>query len=501
LIIGPNAKTAAYHGGGSASLAAYYAVTPYDGISAQLTTPPSYTVGCYAHKELPLIGLLLKTDKGEPGVVFRAYNEPPSASTRTLADEIFLTKTELLLMDYYCDNLKDKLWYADIEGDLTAEEDCDFEFGLGVYGSAKLFIDGKLVIDNETKQTKGTLFFSCGTVEEKAIVPLKKNQTYHIKVEFASAPSSKLDQGSNVLFGGGAVRIGGAKVINDEDEISNAVKLAKEADQVIICAGLNADWESEGTDRESLALPGFMNSLIKQVTSANPSTVVVIQSGTPVSMPFLSTTPALLHAWYGGNETGNAIADIIFGNVNPSAKLPLSFPKRIQDNPAFLSFRSERGRAIYGEDVYVGYRWYEALELPVLFPFGHGLSYTSFSFSDLKVEKGEKNLSVKVKIKNTGSLAGAEVVQVYVSQKNPSIKRPPKELKGFSKAWLEKGEEKVVEVDIEVKYAASFWDEVRNAWIVEKDVYEVIVGGSSEEGIGEVRDSFEIAQTSWWNGV
>jgi len=253
-----------------------------------------------------------------------------------------------------------------------------------------------------------------------------------------------------------------------------------------------------------------MNSLITQVTSANPSTVVVIQSGTPVSMPFLSTTPALLHAWYGGNETGNAIADIIFGNVNPSAKLPLSFPKRIQDNPAFLSFRSERGRAIYGEDVYVGYRWYEALELPVLFPFGHGLSYTSFSFSDLKVEKGEKNLSVKVKIENTGSLAGAEVVQVYVSQKNPSIKRPPKELKGFSKAWLDKGEEKVVEVNIEVKYAVSFWDEVRNAWIseflfasypsefaaktnsmiVEKDVYEVIVGGSSEEGIGEVHDSF-----------
>jgi len=239
LILGPNAKVATYHGGGSASLAAYYTVTPFDGISAQLTAPPDYTVGCYAHKELPLLGLQLKTEKGDTGVIFRAYNDPPSVRDRKIADEIHLTTTALLMMDYSCANLKSDLWYADIEGFYTAEEDGDLELGLGVYGSANLFVDDKLLIDNTTKQTKGTLFFSCGTVEEREILPVKKGQTYHFKVEFISSPSSKLDQGSNVLFGNGAVRLGGAKVIDADEEVKHAAALAKDADQVIICAGLN----------------------------------------------------------------------------------------------------------------------------------------------------------------------------------------------------------------------------------------------------------------------
>ena len=154
------------------------------------------------------------------------------------------------------------------------------------------------------------------------------------------------------------------------------------------------------------------------------------------------------HQWYGGNETGNAIADILFGAVNPSAKLPLSFPIRLQDNPAFLNYRTERGRTLYGEDVYIGYLWYEQLDLPVLFPFGHGLSYTSFKFLDLTVSKSDKEIKVSIKVTNTGDREGAEVVQVYVAQKNPSIRRPRKELKGFKKVFLEKGESKVVEVSM-----------------------------------------------------
>ncbi|KAF4625175.1 hypothetical protein G7Y89_g12995 [Cudoniella acicularis] len=499
LILGPNAKYAAYHGGGSAALAAYYAVTPFEGISAQLTSIPEYTVGCYAHKELPLIGEILKTDKGETGFMFRAYNDPPSVKDRKPVDELHLTKTELLMMDYQCDKLKDPLWFADIEGFYTAEEDCNFEMGVGVYGTAELYVDGKLLIDNASKQTKGTLFFSCGTIEEKGVLPVKKGQTYHIKVEFASSPACKLDAGSNVLFGNGAVRIGGAKVIDAEEEIKHAAALAKDADQVIICAGLNADWEGEGNDRDNMDLPGHMNALISAVAAANPSTVVVMQSGTPVAMPWISSVKAMIHAWYGGNETGNAIADILFGNVNPSAKLPLTFPVRLQDNPAFLSYRTERGRTLYSEDIYVGYRWYEMLDLPPLFHFGHGLSYTTFEFSDLKISKTEKDLKISVKVTNTGELAGAEVVQVYVAQKNPSIKRAKKELKGFKKVFLEKGESKTVEMPIEVKYATSFWDEVRDAWIIEKDEYEVLVGSTSETIA--LKGSFSVEKTNWWNGL
>jgi beta-glucosidase len=253
-----------------------------------------------------------------------------------------------------------------------------------------------------------------------------------------------------------------------------------------------------------------MDALITAVSVANPCTVVCIQSGTPIGMPWLSSVNGLIQAWYGGNETGNAIADILFGNINPSAKLPLSFPVRIQDNPAFLNYRTERGRTLYGEDVYVGYRWYEMLDLPVNFAFGHGLSYTSFEFSDLivKIEKGdaadkgkgkEKDiLAISLEVKNTGSIAGAEVVQVYISQKNPSIKRPVKELKGFTKVWLEPGESKVVGVPIEVKYAASFWDEIRDAWVAEQDSYKVVVGNSSDDKKA-LEGEFEVGKTWWWN--
>lgn len=246
-------------------------------------------------------------------------------------------------------------------------------------------------------------------------------------------------------------------------------------------------------------LPGSTNALISAVAAANPSTVVVMQSGTPVEMPWASSVKGMIHAWYGGNETGNAIADVLFGKVNPSAKLPLSFPKRLQDNPAFLNYRTERGRTLYGEDIYVGYRYYEMLELETLFPFGHGLSYTTFDISDLSVAKDEKNVKVSVKVTNTGEVAGAEVVQVYISQKKPSIKRPVKELKGFSKVFLEKGESKTVDVNIETKYATSFWDEVRDSWIVEKDTYEVLVGSTSAEIVQ--KRSFEVEQTSWWKGL
>lgn len=154
---------------------------------------------------------------------------------------------------------------------------------------------------------------------------------------------------------------------------------------------------------------------------------------------------------------------------------------------------------MYSEDVYVGYRYYEAMDIPVLFPFGHGLSYTNFSYSDLSVSTTATDLKVSVKVKNTGDRDGAEVVQVYVSQKAPSIRRPVKELKGFKKILLKKGEEKVVNVTIELKYATSFWDEIREAWTMEKDEYEVAVGHCTHRLA--LTEKFDVKKTSWWNGL
>ncbi|KAL2758751.1 glycoside hydrolase family 3 protein [Sodiomyces alcalophilus JCM 7366] len=499
VVIGPNAKIATYHGGGSAALAAYYAVTPFDGISQKLESPPIYTEGAYSHKLLPLLGNVVKSPSGEPGMSMKAYREPPTAAVRECVDERVITKTELNLVDYY--KIKEPLWYADFEGSFVAEEDCTYEVGVIVCGAAKLFVNGELVVDNETVQRQGNAFFGAATVEEKGTIELKKGETYHFKVEFTSAPASKL-RGDNVLSGSGALRIGGCKVINDKDEIAKAAALAKDADQVIICSGLNADWETEGHDRDHMDLPGYLDELITTVGKANPNTVVVNQSGTPVTMPWIDDVPAVVQAWYGGNETGNAIADVLFGDVNPSGKLSLSFPRRLQDNPAYLNYRTEFARILYGEDIYVGYRFYEAIDRTVLFPFGHGLSYTTFSFSDLAVREADGKLTVDVTVTNTGAVQGAEVVQVYVAPKQKArVNRPVKELKGFAKLSLAPGESKKATVEILSKYAASYWDEDRSQWCVEAGEYEVIASDSSVVSDKAVRGSFSVAETYWWSGL
>jgi len=506
VVIGPNAKVATYHGGGSAALTAFYAVTPFEGISAKLPTPPEYTVGCYSHKMLPLLGYQLTTAEGAQGMTMKVYNEPPSDASRECTDSIDLLKTELLLLDYHNPKLKSNLWYADFQGSFVAESDGEFEFGVVVCGTANLFVNGELVVDNSTKQRQGEAFFGSSTVEEKGRVKVEKGKKYDVKVEFASAPTSKL--GNVPLGGGGTLRVGGCMLIDPAAEIERAAALAKDADQVIICAGLNSDWETEGHDRDGMDLPPPMDDLISAVADANPGKVaVVMQSGTPVHMPWIDKVSSVVQAWYGGNETGNIIADVLFGDANPSGKLSLSFPKRVQDNPAFLNYRAEGGRTIYGEDVYVGYRYYEFADREVLFPFGHGLSYTTFEFSDLEVDAtgaGEDGkVSVSVTVKNTGDVKGAEVVQVYVAPKQRAkINRPRKELRGFAKVERGPGESGKVKIELETKYAASYFDEERDQWCAEEGEYEIVVSNSSDVGKQAVRGkTFTVSETFWWTGL
>ncbi|KAI6086808.1 glycoside hydrolase family 3 protein [Hypoxylon rubiginosum] len=502
VVIGPNAKVSTYHGGGSASLAAYYAVTPFDGISSKLSSPPDYTIGQYSHKLLPLLGYSTKSANGELGMTMKVYTEGPDVTDRKPVDQLELLKTEMLLIDYENPKVKSPLWYATLEGSLVADEDATWEFGVIVSGTANLYINGELIVDNSQKQTLGEAFFGSATVEEKGFYKLEKGKTYDFKVTFGSSPTSKLGGGA-VLLNGGALRIGGCKVIDPKAEIARAVELARDADQVIVCAGLNAEWETEGNDRVDMSLPPGLDDLITAVAKANPNTAVVMQSGTPVEMPWIKDVSALIHAWYGGNETGNTIADILFGDVNPSGKLSLSFPVRVQHNPAFLNYRTEGGRVIYGEDIYIGYRYYEFVDREVLFPFGHGLSYTTFTFSDLSVADKDGELTVSLKVKNTGSVKGAEVAQVYVAPKQKAkVNRPVKELKGFAKVELAPGETKSVTVKVATRYAAGYWDEECDQWCVEQGEYEIIVSDSSEVKEGKaVKGSFKVAETFWWSGL
>lgn len=506
-VIGPHSKVTSYCGGGSASLAAYYVVSPFEGVQAKAKSDVHWSQGVYAHKELPLLGPQLKTADGKRGYTFRAYNDPPSVKDRELLDELHLVDSSGFLMDYYNPKIKSFTFYVDMEGEFTPEEDGLYDFGVTVAGTGQLFIDGELVVDNTKDQRLGSAFFGIGTEEKIGSKELKAGQTYKVLFQFGSAPTSDLETTGIIVFGPGGFRFGACKRLTEEESIANAVELASKTDQVVVFAGINKDWESEGFDRPTMDLPPGTDTLISKVLAANPNAAIVIQSGTPVTMPWANDANALVQAWYGGNETGNGIADVLYGDVNPSGKLSLSFPIRVQDNPSYLNFKSERGRVLYGEDVYVGYRYYEKTDTPVLFPFGHGLSYTSFTRSDLSVTSSpekekltdEEKITVSVAVTNTGAVAGAEVVQVYVAPPGTaSINRPVRELKGFSKVFLQPAEKKVVEVVIEKKLATSFWDEVRDHWISEQGDYEIQVTGTGKEVL---KAKFAVEKTRLWKGL
>lgn len=317
-VIGPNAKFTAYCGGGSASLRPYYTITPFEGISAQAKSEVHYRLGARGHKELPLLGKMLKTDDGKPGFMFRSYDKPSSNPDRQQLDELHLTTSTMMLMDYKVPCIPENaIYYVDIEGTFVPEEDGAYDFGVTVEGTANLFVDGKLLIDNSTKQRQGTTFFGAATMEERGRLDLQAGKSYNIKVEFGSGPTSKLERDAIVSFGPGGLRFGGCKVFDREAEIAKAVKLASEVEQVVVFAGLNGEWESEGFDRPNMDSPPYVDELIKKVLEANDRAVIVMQSGTPVAMPWADEAHTILQAWYGGDETGNAIADVLYGEVNP----------------------------------------------------------------------------------------------------------------------------------------------------------------------------------------
>lgn len=266
--------------------------------------------------------------------------------------------------------------------------------------------------------------------------------------------------------------------------IQEAVQLALKCDGAVVFAGLSEAVESEAYDRDDMKLPACQNALIKAVLESQPNTAVVLHNGSPVEMPWIQEVPAILECYLPGEAAGEAQAAILFGEENPCGKLAETFPVRVQDNPAWLDFGGQKDVVCYGEGIYVGYRYYDKKEMEVLFPFGHGLSYTQYSYSELSLDKeilkGEQSLNVKFKVKNIGDYAGREVAQVYVHKKDSGISRPVKELKGFEAVRLSPGEEKTIQVVLD-RRSFAYFDEERNDWTVEPGDYEVLIGASSRD--------------------
>nr|ADX07318.1 putative beta-glucosidase [Flammulina velutipes] len=483
-IVGGNAKAIVVSGGGSAALKTSYFITPYDGIVNALgDVEVTYSEGARTFRSLPTLDYELVTENGERGWVGEWFSHQDDESMTPLAAPLssrIIDETRLFISTSAPSGIT-RRWTMKLRGFLKPRDtDCDFQFGLEVAGRARLYVDGNLIIDNWNRQRRGDGFFGSATVEETGVYHLKAATKHEILVEFCNVRGpADGDEDEVVMDSNPGVRLGGAVVVEADVLMDEAVKAAKDADVVIAVVGINADWETESYDRKTLALPGRTDELVTKVAAVNPNTIVVTQAGSSITLPWADKVPAIVHAWYLGNATGDAIADVLFGKHNPSGKLSLTFPKAEEDLPSFGHFHSENGKVRYAEDLYVGYKHYLHRKIEPAFAFGHGLSYTTFEFSGLSISKPvfsehDVEISVSLDVKNTGAVKGSETVQVYMSlPKTSELTHPPLQLRGFAKVRaLEAGKTQKVNIKLD-KYAVSYWDDKINFWVVEKGDYAV----------------------------
>ncbi|MDE1950452.1 MAG: glycoside hydrolase family 3 C-terminal domain-containing protein, partial [Burkholderiales bacterium] len=362
----------------------------------------------------------------------------------------------------------------------VADADGEHVFSLISSGVSRAWLNGELVLDAWTRWTRGQTYFTWGCDEVVHRRAMQAGDEAEIVIEY----STELPNADDRPFP--ALRFGAARALGEGD-LDAAVEAAASADLAIVFAGLNAEWDNEGLDRPGIDLPHRQNELIARVAAANPRTVVVLQSGSPLLLPWLEQVPALLQAWYPGQECGHSIADVLLGQAEPGGRLPQTWPRRLEDAVAFgdrAQYPGVDGRVHYGEELLIGYRHHEARALAPLFEFGHGLSYTRFEMSDLRIANPAfgpgDTLRVELTLRNVGTRAGSEVVQLYVKDPSSTLARPAKELKAFAKVRLAAGESRHVTLTLGMRAFAAF-DVQRRAWWAEAGEFEILLGRSSQD--------------------
>lgn len=340
------------------------------------------------------------------------------------------------------------------------------------FGASRLYVDGRLVADN----TVDTVHISLGTGAGASEVLLEAGE-HAFALELDAHPARQL------LI----ARLGLEYLPRtDADLADEAVALARDADVAIVVAGTSGEWETEGADRASLALPKDQDGLIARVAAANQNTVVVLNCGAPVTMPWLSDAAAVLLGWYPGQEGADALVDVLVGDAEPGGRMPTTWARDEADTPAYGNFPGADGVVTYAEGLYVGYRHYDARGIEPLVPFGHGLSYTTFAWGEPVASGVGTSFVVEVPVTNTGARAGSEVVQVYVAPPaHGVVDRPVKELRGFAKLRLAPGERGVARIELGER-AFCRWDTDTHAWVVDPGEYSVIVAASATDVRGRV---------------
>jgi beta-glucosidase len=463
-VIGPNAATARVGGGGSAEVKPFAAVSPLEGMrtAAGGDVQINYSPGVVALADTqPIPSANLRTPDGKNGLKGEYF------ANINMNGSPVLTRTDTNLDFHWgtgapAENVPDDQFSNRWTGELVASVSGLYVLSLASNDGGRLYLDDRLIVD---------VWGDHATLSGTALVQLTAGEARKIRVEhYESRGNADLVLGWQLL---------------KDDVIANAVETARKSDLAVIFVGLSDALEAESRDRVELALPKEQEELIRAVSNANRKTVVVVTSGGPVTMGgWLPNTPAVLQAFYYGEEGGTALADVLFGKVSPSGKLPMTMLKRWEDSPAFGRYPGDGKTVSYDEGILVGYRWFDEKKIEPEFPFGHGLSYTNFKYSNMRLiegtGRGKPVLTVRFDVQNTGTLDASEAAQVYVQDIESTVSRPVQELKGFEKVFLKAGETRTLDIQMGID-AFSFYDPVQKAWLAEKGRFKILAGSSSRD--------------------
>lgn len=502
-VIGPNAERARIMGGGSAEVRPHHRTSILSSLFRRLGEDVTvvHESGGSIDKTTPMIDANdVVTDDGTPGFRIRVLDGAPGSGTELTTLE--RPDGRLLLSGRNEPGVPTSGFHFVADGLVTVGHSGEHVVSLVQVSPCTLSIDGRVVIDGAVDPPpRGEAFFGMGSTEITAVVHLEADRAHRFVLE-CDASNKQWVHGAQV----------GLMPVEHGDPIERAADIARSSDVALVIVGTTNDWESEGHNRQTLDLPGRQSDLIRAVAAANPRTAVLVNTGAPVTMDWADDVAAIVQIWFGGQEMGDAVVDVLFGDRDPGGRLPVTIPERIEHTPAYGNFPGEHGRISYGEGLLIGHRWYEARHLPVRFPFGHGLSYTSFDVqapiadrldivTDGSVE-GTQSVTIDIPVANVGARPGVHVVQVYVAPQAPRVHRPVQELKTFAKVRLEPGEATTVRLTLDARDFA-YWDpgdtyrialqpevtgersvrqlEDSGHWVVDPGLYDIRIASSSSE--------------------
>ena len=444
-LIGPNARYGRVQGGGSARVKPVQRPGPLDALRGR-GLDVSFTPGGAIDKYLPTVHgeFIVERSDGEQAPIDRlSWRDGGSV-------------------------LGDRSGSAvRISGGFVPDATGPWEFGVRAIGPASVRLDGAPVVELPVAR-RGGAFYGLGSPEVRGVTALEVGRPYELAVEI---PAGDSEAARRVMVGACPVR--------REDHLEQAAAAAAAADVAVVIVGTDDDWETEGEDRTTMGLPGDQDELVAAVANANPNTMVVVNAGSPVTMPWLDSVPAVLQLWFPGQALGEALADVLTGVEEPGGRLPITFPARLEDTPAFAHHPGRHGRAVYAEGTFIGHRWYDRERIVPRFPFGHGLGYTTFEIRPLELSgSAADGVSVAVEVTNTGGRGGSEVIQVYVEPPAGDPRRPVRHLAGFRRVDLEAGTSARATIELGPR-AFAVWQDGR--WAVPPGGYAVLVGRSSRD--------------------